>query len=436
MRPALRRQRGLSLVEILVAIALATIIVGVVAASSVQVQNAIGIAQSRLVEAAEVRAMFVEIEQDLARMIPGDAPLAPFTYAQQAGFTGIVPPPTFPAGSGATVQVTHPIMLERTGAATGIARQTNDPPDLVRYGDQIRVFSTVYDPLNQRPARSLVEYSLDWSATGTTGAVGGTGQQPNYYQLPGNGLYVGRLRRRVLQQAAIATDAQLDTVGGTAQGTPGALPPLSPILVDRVVSFQVEWVDAKASDLASSASVGGRSADVYLPPDNKTKDGSAFVLAGQVVVNSDADAHVNGVAAGPSTTDQTLDPLDPSAGSPDVALLTAIPVGGEIILFNSDFNRQGTTSPYPLLPNRYLVRHRHKAGTAAAPYVDRVFVNDRVFVERDPPLPPAGQTGWKRVVQARAFYPPAVLRVTVVLSFGKGPDSGTARFSRLIPVSR
>ena len=87
-----RRQRGLSLVEILVAIVLATIIVGVVAASSLQVQGAIGIAQMRLVAAAEVRAAFVDIEQDLARMIPADAPNPPFTYG------------------GAS---THPIQLER-----------------------------------------------------------------------------------------------------------------------------------------------------------------------------------------------------------------------------------------------------------------------------------------------------------------------------------
>ena len=162
------------------------------------------------------------------------------------------------------------------------------------------MYSAVYDPINQRPSRAIIEYSLDWNTAGTTGPSRRYGPAPRAGPVPNNGLFVGRLRRRVLQQAGADASSQLDTAGGAAGGTPGALPPIAPILVDRVMSFEVEWVDAKASDLAG---ISGRAPDIYLSPNNTTKDGSAFVLTGSLIVNSDADAHVNHTS--PTTTDET-----------------------------------------------------------------------------------------------------------------------------------
>src|SRR5438552_18675204 len=72
------RRRAMTLIELMMSVALATIIVGVVASVTVQVQRTIGAAQMREDIARNARALFTDIETDLSRMIPQTTAAPPF----------------------------------------------------------------------------------------------------------------------------------------------------------------------------------------------------------------------------------------------------------------------------------------------------------------------------------------------------------------------
>jgi hypothetical protein len=360
----------MTLVEVIVAVALATILVFLVAQTSVQVQGAISGAQLRQIAAQQARSLFVDFENDVERMIP--LPTAPVPFG------GI-----------------HPIQIERPSGASPYSAQANDPPSLQsagRYGDKVRLLVTqmygvasASGVVTQSPYRLFVEYSLDTTVTGTTTSPGSSTAPPNFIPMAGNGLAVGRLRRRIFQKAPAAATSLDPPV------------PVGPVLVENVVSFEIEWVDSRATDLSSNGA--GRAFQVFLAPTDLTSSGTAFCPTGSVTLNGNP----------PTTTDYTLDSTDATSAQ----VLTAIPIGGQIMLNTS------ATAP----PTTYLVRRRTAVSNGL---VTEVLLADRPFVELTPANP----------ITATAFFPPAVIRLTLLLAFGTGPDAQIAEFTREFPVAR
>ena len=120
MRPS--RRRGLTLIEVLVAATLGTIIIGVVVSISIQVQRSIGIAQLRTLTTRQVYSFFTDLEHDLARIVPN------------------VPTPSAAGDPGQ-----RPLIIERgTTAVTG----NPDPAGLVRIVDRIQMWVTNPDATN------------------------------------------------------------------------------------------------------------------------------------------------------------------------------------------------------------------------------------------------------------------------------------------------
>lgn len=363
------RRAALTLVEVLVAVALGTIVVGIVVSTSVQVQRAIALATMREMAVAQVRGLFVDLEHDIARMIP--------TVSMPTTFTGFAP-----------------IALEGVSAAS----ELDDPSSLERFGDKLRVFTSCPHPdPNQGMMRAIVEYKLDEKA------VTGGGAPPEFRSAPGGWLKVGRLRRHI-QRAVIISDAanKVYTEAGpnylaTATGAKysGALS--QPVLVDNVISFQLRYVPGttppeKAGDTLSAVDDFDAAATALSPT---TADGTEFLLQGNVEVKE-------------------LTALPKDAGA--TKLLTGVPIGSEILLFLKPSSNRATP---------YLVRQKVLDGSTP-PQATAVYLNDRPYSELG-----AGQP-----IPAKAFLPPAMIRVTIMVAFGRGPESETARFSRNIPVSR
>lgn len=356
-------RRGLTLVEVLVAVSLGVVVVGIVVSTSVQVQKAISLAQTRELAAAQVRGLFVDLEHDLARMIP--------TVSMPTQFSGDAP-----------------LQIER-----GTSSAPSDPAPVDRFADRLRLFTSIPhpdpNPLGASPApdrtmmRSIIEYRMD---------TGGTGGAVDLKQVPGGWYSVGRLRRHILKSVIISDPAaKVYTESGPDYlkfGSNEYKGPLSmPVLVDNVVSFQVTWVDGASTDIGSSSS---RSNDVFLDPDGDTATGARFLLEGNCTI-----------------AEQTATGSDAGA----TKLFGAIPIGGEVLMYIGLPDTDPNAKPTPFLV-------RQKVGGA-------IKLNDRPIIE------PAGKT-----VKAKAFIPPAMIKATLIVSFGTGIESETARFSRVIPVTR
>jgi type II secretory pathway pseudopilin PulG len=130
----------------------------------------------------------------------------------------------------------------------------------------------------------------------------------------------------------------------------------------------------------------------FRDPDDDTATGEPFAALGKVdvAITPSGEVEVSGNDAGGRN------------------LLLQVPIGAELQL-------SGAGLP---APRRTLVRKR----SDVSPADPRVLVTDR--------LEPLSAASVSR------FQPPEQLRVTLVLAFGKGPDQGTATFSRNLAVPR
>ncbi|MEZ0227771.1 MAG: hypothetical protein ACAI25_04045, partial [Planctomycetota bacterium] len=172
-----------------------------------------------------------------------------------------------------------------------------------------------------------------------------------------------------------------------------------PILMDNVVSFQLDYLDGRSLDHITT---GGRSTDDFKAPTDATKTGAEFILDGT------------------ATLDCGL--LGPRAVAVDNAAndgFPFLPIGGPVLL------RLKPASAGPSLPQMFLVR-----GKAQDPGTGKnmIFLSDR-------PIQEDGNPGVD-ALRVKSFMPPAAIRLTVVILFGKGPENETARFVRVLPVPR
>jgi prepilin-type N-terminal cleavage/methylation domain-containing protein len=173
-------RRGFSLVELLVAVALSTLIVGILASVSIQTQRAISVTSARDDAARAATAALDDIERDLQALLPAVA--APVPFSPAAG------PP------------------ERTLRLEALDPRPASPRD------RLRLLTTVVAPDGSGVhARGLVEWSLDE-------------RTPD----PAGGPDTGVLCRRIVSW-----------VGGGGTATTGG-PPAS-VIAPRVLSFTVEW---------------------------------------------------------------------------------------------------------------------------------------------------------------------------------------------------
>lgn len=306
-------RRGFTLVELLVAVALATIIVGILAAVSIQAQRAIAVAALREDAARTAIAILGDVERDVAALVPASTLPTPFPTTQRV------------------------LEIEALDPTTP--------------RDRLRLFTTVRAP-EPDPAtgkHDLVRGLVEWQLS------------PRVSD-PALGPDVGVLTRQIVTWAR----------AGDAAVTAGPAPP--PAIATQVVSFQVEWQDSTANGQ-------------YKGPDATTANGALFVRDGTMSITN-----------GPNGTVGTA-----TTGAAD---LDALPIGAELALLRP--------SGAPVL---VLIRKR-----PPPPASGQVLFNDR--------LP--DQTG----VPFTAFRGPPALRVTVVVPFGRGPEAGTARFSRTFPVPR
>ncbi len=332
------RARGLTLVELLVAIFMATLLIGAIAGTSIQVQDTINTTMQRELAAQQARALFRDIETDLSRMIPCAQAPAPFAQSVRNG-----------GGP------QRPIELERFDPTTVPAGADPAPLPEPRRADRMRVF-TSFD--GQTAAQQqLAEYLIDQQG----GTSGGT---PIFQSPPGSGYWVGRLRRQVWR-------CQPPDSGKT-------YPDPGPICVDNVVSFQLDWTDPKADATIPN----------FQPPTAATSSGDEFVRQGTF-----------------SIAEFVLTATDQGGQK----LLGALPIGGQVWLVDPT---AVVTDP------GFGILIRHKNGTGSN--IPSALVNDRI----DP----------KSGLKGSAFLPPSLIRVTLVLSWGKGQKSETGRFVRIFRV--
>jgi hypothetical protein len=334
------RRGGLTLIELLVAIFMATLLIGAIAGVSIQVQDTINVTVARELAAQQARAVFRDMETDISRMIP--CAQAPVPFDKDVRTTNAGGPQ-------------RPLALERVVPTTIPGGADPAPLQEPRRADRLRVF-TSFDG-QTASQRQLVEYLLDQQG----GTSGGT---PLFQMPPGNGYWVGRLRRQVWK--CVPPDT------GKTYPDPG------PICADNVVSFQIDWVDTKADATIPS----------FQPPTNATSTGDEFVRGGTF-----------------SISEFLLSATDQGAQR----LLGALPIGGEVWLVD----------PTAIVTDPgFGILVRHKNGTGST--IPSALVNDRI----DP------KTGLK----GSAFLPPSLVRVTLVLSWGKGQKSETGRFVRAFPI--
>jgi prepilin-type N-terminal cleavage/methylation domain-containing protein len=375
------RARGLTLVEVLVTVALSAILIALVVAIAGQVQSAVGLSSARLVAVEQVRGLFDDLTQDIARIIPAPdgAPNPPF--APQSGQSY-----PYPA-----------VGLRRISFTSSLPYEPAAPWPLPegRCADTFQVFSTMSDT-SKTPsviARAVIRYNMDPAASTAPGA-------PQLVTPAGGGPAVGRLRRH---QVLLA-----DPGAATATAEPFA----PPVLVDNVLSFQIEYLDGRGLDTLSSA---GRSVDIFKTPDTadtdnggvNTVNGNAFTLRDPSTGN-DATVLLDSGLLGPRLT-----AVDDRVS----ALLPFIPIGAPVFV-------QVSAPPDP--PQSFLVR-----GPRPLIQGDNgkncVFLNDRPINQNTSATTP---------IAVKAFLPPAAVRFTIVVLFGKGPENESARFVRVIPLPR
>ncbi|MEZ0228480.1 MAG: type II secretion system protein J [Planctomycetota bacterium] len=338
MRAFALARSGITLVELLVAIFMATLLIGAIAGTSIQVQETINTTLQRELAAQQARSLFRDIETDLSRMIPCAQAPAPFANSVRNG------------GS-----PQRPIEIERVDPTSIPANADPAPLPEPRRADRMRVF-TSFDG-TQAAQQQVAEYLLDQQG----GTSGGT---PNFQMPPGNGYWSGRLRRQVWK---------------CQPPEPGkSYPDPGPICVDNVVSFQLDWTDPKAD-----ATIPG-----FQPPTAQTSTGDEFVRAGTFAIS-----------------EFVLNASDQGAQK----LLGALPIGGQVWLVDP-------TAPVTDPGFGILIRHKNGSGSN----IPSALVNDRI----DP------KTGLK----GSALLPPSLIRVTLVLAWGKGQKAETGRFVRSFRV--
>jgi prepilin-type N-terminal cleavage/methylation domain-containing protein len=333
-------RRGFTLVEMLVAVALSVVIVGIIASTAIQVQKSVNAATYREVVAQQARAVFGDIERDISGIIP----------CVQAA-----PPITTDARDATNPQ--RPLALESVTVVDGTGA--------TRHYDVLRVYTTILGS-----TRAVVEFSCD-------GYPGGV----QLVNPPGGGVQIARLRRHVLTQV----------VGGAVSTEPS--PNSAPVLMDGVLAVQIDYLRLEGASAA------------FQPLDATTKSGAMFVPSGTLDVG----------VADPFTVHAT------DAGGK--ALLTALPLGGRLQLPITKTSTGANVLADLAVRARAVTEPSTDALGNPITLVDDVTMNDRI----DDPTP-----GYP----AAAFVGPAVVRVGILIAFGRGPDAETARFSQLFPVPR
>lgn len=344
----MRRHGGLTLIELLIAVSLSIVIVGIVASTSIQSQNAMNYAEVRQAASAHARGLFADIERDLGSMICVVPVAAPFDKDNGGNDNK------------------SPIQI----GATQI--QTPTPPDancavgagFKRYADRLRIVT-----VNDDGDRMMVEYCLDGPAAKKT----------TFTDANSGGFWTSNLRRHTLVSVKGGLDPTVSS--NVVKETD---PKAAPILLERVVSFELDYVLSGESMIHDTAD-----------PANATQadDGTLFALEADCNVDANDDTKVN-----------------PNAAA-DKALFQKTPVGQPISLFV-----RGPTAVATL----FAIRRKDSGGASGA------WVSDRVSI--DPSVTPP--------IKGRAVVPPSIVVATVVIAIGKGPGGDTAQFTRQIPVSR
>lgn len=224
------RRAGLTLVELLVAMFLATLVIAAIAGTSIQVQETINTTSARELATQQARALFRDIENDLSRMIP--CAQAPPPFDQDVRYAG------FPQ---------RPLELELVQGPTVLLPGEFAALTCPRRADRIRIFCS-FDG-QTAPQQEVVEYIFDQNGTAAS-----------WSSPPGGGYAVGRLRRKVWKCQPL---------------DPGqTVPDPGPVLCDNVAAFFVNWLDAAADGPQG-----------FLDPDAMTTVGAAFVRQGTFSVD-------------------------------------------------------------------------------------------------------------------------------------------------------
>lgn len=215
------RAAGITLVELLIAVGLTILIVGIVAGISIQVQRSIGLSTAREDAARVARTVMNDIERDLSHLLP----------KAKGPFADSLPPPTG-GGTG-------------TGAGSDRVLRFEDVPDTggnpPGSRDRLTMLTTIndLDPASDATALAYVRYEL---APRTTPPDGG----PD----------VGNLHRLVSEEGGGAEDR---------------------ILAGNVISMDIQWLnDPDGSD--------GPTAPSWQEPDADTASGDIFAHEGTVNV--------------------------------------------------------------------------------------------------------------------------------------------------------
>jgi hypothetical protein len=222
------KRSGLTLVELLIAVSLSIVIVGIVASTSIQAQNAMHYADVRQSENVHARALFTDIERDLSHMLATSPLPAPFDKDTplQIGKTNFTDPSTDSTLSGGSFK---------------------------RFADRLRIVT-----VNDEGDRMLVEYCLDPGSKSTTFTDSNSG-----------GFWTANLRRHVLKllpagSAPTAVVAEPD-------------PRSAMIELERVISFQLCF------------RLPGDSSIYKSDGDPGSDDGTLFALEGDYTIDKNSD---------------------------------------------------------------------------------------------------------------------------------------------------
>jgi hypothetical protein len=387
------RSAGLTLVEVLVAVALSAIIVTVVVSATVQVQKSIAILRFRADAVAPVDPAFATIEQDLKHTIACTQVPAPFSAT------------------------TNSIAFD----SPSVTSQPNDPPSpFVRKADTLTVLETTPEGW-----RAVVRYCLE--GTGTSDPGTRWSESPTTWVAPvDGGVATSRLFRHVLAVAAPGgalesepsfTTPTVVSVKGLGGGTLGTVE-TPEVLCENVVSFELSYIPATGTTYQPVTPATGTATNPF------TFQGT-LVIAGLSA----------GALGGP--------------GSADALLLTQVPLGSAIELaVNADPG--GTTSswkqPTTTVYARRLSAVAPELNNTALTQVElteRPYVSAAIARKNHGFVSPYFNGGLNSTqpkgtipivtlsapsVAARAFAPPRAVGVTLVVRYGLGRESALATF--------